>query len=268
MSRVVKIVAINLEKPGKGNIYRQIEELHVFHPDIICLPYDFANNRNEPEEVPGSICGKLSTLAHRLKSYIATSFYEQDEFGRYVCSVLINRKGELIGKYRQIHIPAIERKYYKLNRGKELPVFNADFGKIGLVAGFDFFFPEVWGILFLKKAEIVLWIAEPMLYGPTQMTVETLLKSRALDYCVTVATANYGYNPPYPIGRMLRESCIINSEGIIISRSGFRPGIAEATVNLDRRKEVFDGEYETPVIYKDLILKYRKPWLYNRITRE
>lgn len=264
---------MNLEESGKDNdnidsTYRQIGELHIFRPDIICLSYDFANTRNEPEEVTGPVCRKLSILAYKLKSYIATSFYERDEFGRYICSVLINRKGKLIGKYHQIHISAGEKKYYKLNRGEQLPVFNVDFGKIGLVAGFDFFFPEVWGILSLEKAEIVLWIAESMLYGPTQMTVETLLKSRALDYCVTVATANYGCNPPYPIGRMLRESCIINNEGVVIARSGFRPGIAEATVNLDQRKEVFDGEYKTPVVYKDLISKCRKPWLYNRITRE
>lgn len=45
-----------------------------------------------------------------------------------------------------------------MKRGDEFPVFDLDFGRIGILTCYDGWFPEPFRILSLKGAEILVWI--------------------------------------------------------------------------------------------------------------
>jgi predicted amidohydrolase len=45
-----------------------------------------------------------------------------------------------------------------MKRGNNLPVFDLDFGRIGILICYDGYFPETYSVLSLKGAEIIVWI--------------------------------------------------------------------------------------------------------------
>jgi len=45
-----------------------------------------------------------------------------------------------------------------MKRGDDFPVFDLDFGRVGILTCYDGWFPETFRILSLKGAEILVWI--------------------------------------------------------------------------------------------------------------
>ncbi|MEG0322587.1 MAG: nitrilase-related carbon-nitrogen hydrolase, partial [Raoultibacter sp.] len=68
-------------------------------------------------------------------------------------SVFFDRAGELLGTFDKVHLWALERFYFR--SGNEIPVFDTEFGKIGIMICYDLGFPEVARILTLKGAELI-----------------------------------------------------------------------------------------------------------------
>ena len=99
---------------------------------------------------------KLCAKAKQHNTYIACSLYEKDADGlKRLTAVLINRQGEIQNIYRKTHLTMGE-----VENGSqletELPVFDTDFGKVGIHICWDHFFPECSRVLTLKGAEILL----------------------------------------------------------------------------------------------------------------
>lgn len=72
----------------------------------------------------------------------------------YNTCVLISSSGEVIGKYRKNHIPPIEADFLHSGDFKH-PVFETEFGKIGILICYERHFPLNWMMLGLNGAEIV-----------------------------------------------------------------------------------------------------------------
>ncbi|PLS18127.1 hypothetical protein CVD28_07465 [Bacillus sp. M6-12] len=72
----------------------------------------------------------------------------------YNSALVISRQGEFVGKYDKTHLWAKENVFFR--EGMELPVFNLDFGTLGLMICYDGGFPEVSRSLALQGAEIIL----------------------------------------------------------------------------------------------------------------
>lgn len=60
----------------------------------------------------------------------------------YNASYLLHRDGK-IEEYRKIHITPNERKYYGMEGGDKIKVFDTDCGKVGIVVCYDVEFPEL-----------------------------------------------------------------------------------------------------------------------------
>jgi len=71
----------------------------------------------------------------------------------YNAALLFNRKGEIIGRYYKTHLQSQDLKY---SPGKDLPVFETDFGKVGIVICADRRWPEAVRALRVKGAELIL----------------------------------------------------------------------------------------------------------------
>ncbi len=129
-------------------------------PDIICLTETPYNNETglAPAEVAQSIPGRLtdhiSRKAVRYKSYVIFSMIEKNNGFLYNTAVLLDRNGKVFGTYRKTHLPLGETEE-GLVPGTDYPVFDTDFGRIGIMICWDHWFPETARILRLKGAEII-----------------------------------------------------------------------------------------------------------------
>ncbi|MDJ1651483.1 MULTISPECIES: nitrilase-related carbon-nitrogen hydrolase [Gordonibacter] len=104
-------------------------------------------------------------------------------------AVVIDRAGEVMGTYDKQHLWALERFYFRSGAG--LPVFDTDFGRVGVLICYDLGFPEVARMLALQGADILVcpsaWCAEDM------DVWDINVPARALENTVFLAAVNrYG----------------------------------------------------------------------------
>ena len=128
--------------------------------DIICItetfygrfadisPYDIS------QTVPGDLTNAISVKAKEHGAYIIFSMYEKDDNDIYNTAVLIDRNGEIAGKYRKVHLPLSEVEA-GVTPGNEYDIFDTDFGRIGIMICWDQAFPENARALTNKGAEII-----------------------------------------------------------------------------------------------------------------
>lgn len=125
--------------------------------DIVCLPEEFCGGASEP--VPGPTTGAIAALAKQYGMYVICPLVEQAGDREYNTAVLIDRAGEIAGRYRKIFV------FWGENRhagDSGVPCFDTDFGRIAILTCFDLNFPELWREASDKGAEIVFW---PSAYG-------------------------------------------------------------------------------------------------------
>lgn len=95
-----------------------------------------------------------------------------------------------VGVYRKCHLanfgPFDEKRYFL--PGRELPVFETPWGRLGVLICYDIFFPETVKTLALRGAELVVDISA----SPTQTRrfFEAVLPARAVESTVFVAYCN------------------------------------------------------------------------------
>src|SRR5438270_5090320 len=77
----------------------------LFRSQYFCQTEDHANFALA-EEIPGKSTEALGKLAHELGIVIIASLFEKRRAGVYHnTAVVIDRDGQVIGKYRKMHIP-------------------------------------------------------------------------------------------------------------------------------------------------------------------
>ncbi len=85
--------------------------------------------------------------------FIVSGYMEKQNDDLYNSAVLVSPDG-IVGNYRKMHLFMDEKKIFK-SGDAGLPVFNMGEFKIGMLICFDYLFPEVWRIMALKGADIV-----------------------------------------------------------------------------------------------------------------
>ncbi|HPU02131.1 MAG: carbon-nitrogen hydrolase family protein [Firmicutes bacterium] len=95
-------------------------------------------------------------LARENKLYLVPGTTIVEEGGRFfLAACLIDPGGRIIGWQRQTHLSREERSF-GLSRGEELPLFDVEGMKAGLILGTDARHPEVGRILALQGAGLVI----------------------------------------------------------------------------------------------------------------
>jgi predicted amidohydrolase len=128
--------------------------------DLICLPESCrGQNDQSPEAIDGPTVSALATLAKKHRTYILVPIDELQGGGhRRNAAILIDREGKTQGSYEKI-FPYWSEYDHKIpvEPGSSAPVFETDFGKLGVAICFDANFPEVWQQLDDGGAELVIW---------------------------------------------------------------------------------------------------------------
>lgn len=115
-------------------------------------------NFSASEREDGPTVSLMRETAAKRGVVIIAPIFEEENGEYYNTAFVLGVNGEIIGKYRKVHVPQIplweERAYFKPgNLG--FPVFDTPFGKIGVQLCWDIFFPEGFRSLALKGAEMV-----------------------------------------------------------------------------------------------------------------
>ena len=108
------------------------------------------------ESVPGPSTKYFGELAKKHDMYIVAGLLERDRHLVYNVSVLLGPDGEIVGKYRKVTLPRGEIEG-GIMPGKDYPVFDTRFGKVGMMICYDGFFPEVARELSNRGAEVIAW---------------------------------------------------------------------------------------------------------------
>jgi predicted amidohydrolase len=126
--------------------------------DIVLLS-EYMHGDFKPEKVPGPSSKLMSLKAKQYGMYVAGGIVrkvtEPDRL--YNTALLYGRKGELVGTYDKIHPYSPENNEQGITPGTRAPVFDTDFGKVGIIICYDSWFPDVTQLLALKGAELILF---------------------------------------------------------------------------------------------------------------
>lgn len=115
---------------------------------------------------------------------IISSILEKETEDFYNTTVITSTTGHLIGKYRKIHIPPIERPF--LQPGSfDHKVFDTEFGKIGIVICYERHFPLCWMMHGLSGADIV--------FNPSSEDVHSMSERLWFAEGVNAAVSNAFY---------------------------------------------------------------------------
>lgn len=224
--------------------------------DLIILPemwstgfFSFETYHSESETLEGELVSILAAKAKEKNAYIYTgTFVEKDNGKYYNACVLLDRKGEIVGHYRKIHLFGYGSAESKLlSAGEKVEVVDTDFGKVGMSICYDLRFPELYRKMVDKGAEVIISCAAwPY---PRVENWDVLNKARAIEnqcYYLTCGCAGYSEGKPF-IGR----SMVIDPWGTVVANASERETILKSEIypeNVAKIREEF-----TPL--KDRVLK-------------
>ena len=164
------------------------------------------------EPIPGPSTEALSKLAAARGIVIVGSLFERRAPGLYHnTAVVIDADGQLLGKYRKMHIPddpLFYEKFYFTPGDLGFKAFDTRFGKIGVLICWDQWYPEGARLTSLAGAQILFYPTaigwqppEKEEYGERQHSSwETIQRSHAIANGVYVAVANRVGHEPTPAG--------------------------------------------------------------------
>jgi predicted amidohydrolase len=218
--------------------------------------------------VPGPQTERIAKAAAAGKIYVVVGCWEvfQDESFANT-ALLFDRAGKIAGKYNKVHAAVDQFEgqppwskppqgkdaewflrndpEWKMKRGQDFPVFDLDFGRIGILTCYDGWFPETFRILSLKGAEILVWIN-----GRRGTVEDFIVKSAVFQNEVAMVTTNQAYGSGTMIGQwpaQILTTCPEPKESYIT-----------ATINLEQVRKARQNSRN---------LQQRRPDIYGGIVK-
>lgn len=153
----------------------------------------------------GAVAEAFQRAAQQNNCYIVVPTYLREAYDSGRCSnaaILIDRKGEAVGTYRKVHlVVAGDGKTMEggSTPGSENPVFDCDFGKLGIQICYDMEFDRGWNELSAKGAEIIAW--------PTQSPQTTQPAARAAANRCYIVSSTWRHNASVfePTGKLAAQ---------------------------------------------------------------
>jgi predicted amidohydrolase len=269
------VAAVQINGYDKGDLPRD-----GYDPTIPMLPYIERAGQEKvdlivfPEyvlghiPVPGPSTNKIAAAAAANGVYVIVGCWETFKDATYANTALVfDRGGKIAGKYRKTHAaidnfdpdsppwtkppPNKNRDWFLKNdpewtmeAGDNLPVFECDFGKVGIMTCYDGWFPEPARVLSLRGAELIVWIN-----GRGGSVEDFIMKSTMFQSHVAMVAANQAYGSGTMIGdwpARIVARCPDKTEAYI-----------SGTINLAKIRHVRNNSRN---------FRQRRPDLYNELV--
>ena len=151
------IAAIKEAAQGGAELV-MLPELHLgpyFCQTEDCGHFDLA------ETIPGPTTKILGSLAEELKIVIVASLFEKRAPGLYHnTAVALEKDGNLVGKYRKMHIPddpGYYEKFYFTPGDLGFSPIDTSVGRLGVLVCWDQWYPEAARLMALAGADLLLY---------------------------------------------------------------------------------------------------------------
>ena len=177
---------------------QKIREAHANGAQFVCLPegfntgyycFEYEKMKKIAEPIDGDTISRMRALSKGLKIYIVAPIMLTVGTGiAENTAVLIDDEGEIVGTYSKTHLVGQEQLH--LQRGREYPVFNTKYGKIGIVICYDICFPETTRLLAIKGADLIICPAAWRDGSYFREWLNNVSVVRALDNTVYIALIN------------------------------------------------------------------------------
>ena len=272
----IGLVQMSMTDDRAANVSKavsMVEDASARGATIVCLPELFAyryfpqqkSTDVRAEPVPGPTTRRLSEAARDFKvALIGGSVYERAPSGRlFNTSVVFDKKGRLLGRYRKVQVPEDESFYEQdyFSSGRTYRVFPTKAAKIGVLICFDQWYPEPARVNKLMGAEILFYptaigtvdgIEESE--GSWKDAWEAVQRGHAVSNSMVVAAVNR-------VGREGKMtfwggSFVCDQFGTVVARADSREQVVIARCNLDLATRVEEGWG---------FLRNRKPTTYGKL---
>ncbi|UCE11466.1 MAG: acyltransferase [Candidatus Thorarchaeota archaeon] len=195
------------------------------------------------EPIPGPLTDRMGRLAKQHGMVLIAPMYEEEEVGVYYnTAVVFGTDGSILGRYRKNHIPHLDpgfwEKFYFRPGNLGYPVFETEFGNIGVYICYDRHFPEGARALGLNGAEIV-FNPSATVAGLSEhlWTLEQPAHAVANGYFLG-ATNRVG-EEPWGTGIFYGSSYVVDPRGQIVTQgSRDKEEVVVAEIDLDMIREV------------------------------
>lgn len=239
--RKVKVGTVFLRVPSPStpanNLYQyalKVADAAAFGAHIVCLPEGMTtigtglSSVAASEPVPGPSTNYLGDVAQNYGVYIVGDVFERVGEAVYNTAVLIDPDGDLVGTFRKTCLPR-EETDGGVAPGDSFPVFDTDFGRIGMMICWDNQFPVPARMLTLAGAEIIFF---PNWGGTMECTVARALENQVY----IVSSTNSGSGDMF--------SAVFNRQGQIIVQASATTPVVVTELDLDQREYLWwIGDY-------------------------
>lgn len=259
-NRVVHITSLSFRDQPVEKILGIVEDEAKKGCDLIALPESWTGNT--PETLEEGTTARMREIAKQYGVYIVNAvFLHTPEHPRTNSSILIDRQGEIMGIYNKMYPFWNEFDMEPpVFVGEEAPVFETDFGRVGLAICFDANFNRVWEELSDNRADLVVW--------SSAYSAGTSLQAHAINYNYAIVTSN------------LVCDCVaydINGEKIFYQK-GEEGQVLVSHVEIDTNRAIFHENFNWWE-HKDQLLqehpevtleqyKWREQWFILKGTEE
>jgi len=153
----------------------------------------------------GAVQDSFAREARKCHCYIVAPTFLLDDSATKQCSnaaILFDRTGAVVGTYHKVHL-VVDLKTGSLEHGctpgKDEPVFQCDFGKLGIQICYDMDFDDGWRELARAGAELVAW--------PTQspQTSQPASRARRNHYYIVSSTWRNNASVFEPTGKIVAQ---------------------------------------------------------------
>ncbi len=281
MKRPIRVSSVQLPTvvPGKSFAERQRNNLRGIldslrtagerSSDLVLLG-EYANlhhrtwstNRKEyvPDPIPGKTTSAIAASARRYRMNVAFPMFGvwQGVLSSYV--VLFDRRGTIIGCYQKSH-PTEHEQELGIRPGEDIPVYQLDCARVGIMTCMDIEYPEVAQVLMLRGAELLLFPHVQASWG--EVDWEIRYRARAVDTGLPVVSACYGYaEGEWMPGKMIGRSSVVGRDGLILADLGRHVGVLTHEIDLGKgRRTLFF--FNTVYDRTNAVIASRRPELYH-----
>jgi predicted amidohydrolase len=185
IGRPVRILSLSFQRQSLDAIRDLVDAEAAKGVDLVVLPETLRGQRDDTmETLDGPTVQAMSALARKHRTYIVTPIDRVDGDRRLNSAVLIDRGGKVVLVYDKVFPYWAEFDHSKkVEPGRAAPVYQADFGRVGIAICFDVNFPEVWKSLADQGAELVVW--------PSAYSAGTTLQAHALNHHFYIVTSTW-----------------------------------------------------------------------------
>ncbi|MHB0876959.1 MAG: carbon-nitrogen hydrolase family protein [Anaerolineae bacterium] len=196
------------------------------------------------EPIDGRSTAYMADVARELGMYIVWPLFTRESDRVYNSSVLLDRQGKVAGVYHKM-FPTIGEIENGVTPGEEIPVFETDFGRIGLCICFDLNFRPIVQGLADNGAEVIFFSS--MYRGGLQLRMWAHELRR---YFVSAIGAELGQ--------------VVDMSGEVLAEATYE-ALAVKRINLDRRFLHMDGNWDK---MDEMLAKYGTGITFQYYTRE